>query len=521
MKTLRSIVYSLLLVFSTGLFLTGCNNSADQSNDVTEKKESTAGNVIPANAELNALPFTLEFVEQVYNGKPALPRLQSYVSAMAKDGSLLIIGGRRQGLHTFMGAPGINFIPDSSNNFMFVIDPKSGNLWSFNVDSLAPGLSAPLQSTNQQAYHDLPSDQIYIVGGYGWNAGKTDMLTFNTIISFNVEQMVALIKSSQPAKKIASIMQVAQDDRLAVTGGELYKMNGQFYLVFGQKFTGQYRAFGGTDFSQKYTEEVRIFTLIPNSLKILSYGTSTSSNADRPFHRRDGNIIADIDPETGLERIAAFGGVFRPGIIGPYTYPVYINNPSTPNVDTTGNQKFSQYECPVISIYDSKGGSTVYHSFFGGIGHYYYFQTASQKAAYDTVTGEGRNDGFPFVADISTFLETADGNYKEYIHTSPIPGNRLLGSSIRFIWNQDLLAQGKAYPNGVIKLSEFSNGARQLIGYIYGGIEAENPLPLRPNTGTGVSNSLFAVYLSKTPSAAIPAGQGHESTKNDVNLQRK
>ncbi|MGL6268472.1 MAG: hypothetical protein ACRC2O_11130, partial [Chitinophagaceae bacterium] len=306
-----------------------------------------------------------------------------------------------------------------------------------------------------------------------------------------------------------------------VTGGELFKMNGQFYLVFGQLFNGQYRGFGGSDFTQKYTEEVRIFTLIPNSLKILSYGTSTNNSADRPFHRRDGNIIADIDPATGAERIAAYGGVFRPGIIGAYTYPVYIKNPSTPDVDTSGNQKFSLYECPVISIYDSSGASTVYHSFFGGIGHYYYFQTASQKAAYDTVTGEGRNDGFPFIADISTFLETADGTYKEYIHTSPIPGNRLLGSSVRFIWNQNLLTQGKAYPNGVINLSAFPNGSRQLIGYIYGGIEALNPLPLRPNTGTTVSNSLFEVYMSRTPSAAIPASQGHESIRNDANLHRK
>ncbi|MGL6268034.1 MAG: hypothetical protein ACRC2O_08905, partial [Chitinophagaceae bacterium] len=252
MKNLRSLVFTILLLWVAAGFFPGCNNGSDQSGNVSEKNGSVASELVASNAEPNALPFTLEFAEKSYSGKPPLPRLQSYVSAMSKDGSILLIGGRRQGLHTFLAAPGINFIPDSSNNYMFVIDPKTGNSWSFNVDSLPSNLAAPLQSTNQQAHHDLSTDQIYIVGGYGWNADKTNMLTFNTIISFKVEQMVAFIKSAQPAQKLASIMQVAQDDRLAVTGGELFKMNGQFYLVFGQLFNGQYRGFGGSDFTQKY-----------------------------------------------------------------------------------------------------------------------------------------------------------------------------------------------------------------------------------------------------------------------------
>lgn len=515
--------------FVTGVFVISVFNSCDDTSGNKNGSSSPidslsqAAMAMPEKAVPNALPFTLTFVEQQYNpGNPPLPRLQSYVAAASQNGMFLVVGGRRQGLHTFQAAPANNFIKDSSNNFMYVIDPANGLFSQFNVNNLPPNLSAPLQSTNQQLYHDPQTDIVYIVGGYGWAADSSDMLTFPTIISFKLEAMVNAILSKQSPSTIQSLMQVSQDDRFAVTGGELFKLNGQFYLVFGQKFTGQYRAFGGTDFSQKYTEEVRVFTLKPNTLSILSYGATTNSDPDQPFHRRDGNIIEDIDPATGAPRIAAFGGVFQPGIIGAYTYPIYINGPSTPVLNRDANQKFSQYECPVITLYDSSSASpTVYHNFFGGIGHYYLTQTPSQHAAYDTVTAQGRNDGFPFVEDITTFSQTANGAYSEFISTSTTPNNRLVGSSVRFIGSRVLFTKGLAYANGVIKLPRVSTNNKLLLGYIFGGVEAQNPLPLEPNTGTFVSNSVFAVYLLRAPSAAIPASEGHESVKRDHNLKRR
>jgi hypothetical protein len=517
MKTFRSLFYSAVIC-CPATFLFSCGNP---SNTQSAKADTSQ---LPPNAEANALPYDLEFVAQTYAGKPSLPRLQSYVSAMSKDGYLLIIGGRRQGLHTFKGYPANNFIQDSSNNFLFVINPQTGDYWSFNVDSLSPELAAPLQSTNQQFYHDRTTDQCYLIGGYGWNAAKTDMLTFNTIISFKLEDLVNLITNNQPAARYAQYIQESYDNRFAVTGGALFNMNSRFYLVFGQKFTGQYRAFGGSDFKQEYTQQVRIFTLDRNSLKILSYGATTNSEPDKPFHRRDGNIIDGMDPATGEPRIAAFGGIFKDGEIAPYTYPVYITSPATPVLDRNINQKFSQYNCPVISAFDSTGNDSskaMYHTFFGGIGHYYYFQTPSQKAAYDTVSKEGRNDGFPFVEDISTLKLSVDGSYSEYISTKPIPGNRLLGTSCNFILNDGLITSGFAYENGILNLAKLPAGKKVPIGYIYGGIEAENPLPLAPNTGTFVSNTLFTVYLTKAPTAAIPASEGHESVRQDSKLMRR
>lgn len=515
--------------------MTNCGNPTSSSTTETPSsdEQSEAGletpiqlstNLVvtsPDNATADALPFTLEFTEQIYSGKPAFPSLQSYVASTSAAGEILVVGGRIQGLHTFGSAPADNFPKDSSNHNMFVINPTNGDSWSFDVNNLADEYSAPLQSTNLQGFHDQGTDIMYVVGGYGWKADKSDMLTFNTIISFKLEEMVSAIKAGSPASTISTLLSIGTNDIFAVTGGELFKMGREFYLVFGQKFTGQYRAFGGSDYEQEYTEQVRVFTLKPNTLEVLSAGPLASSDADQPFHRRDGNIVEDIDPATGTPRISAFGGVFQPGIIGPYTYPVYINSPSQYKIDRSGNQKFSQYECPVISVYQSDpSNSTTYHNFFGGIGHYYYHQTESQKSAYNTVTAQGRNDGFPYVCDITTFQQSADGTYKEFIHLNPITGNRLLGTSIRFIPNKQLIAKDMAFSNGVIKLNNIPAGTRELVGFIYGGIEASEPLPLVPNSGTHASNSVFAVYLTNTPSAAIPATEGNEGLVSDANDNR-
>ncbi len=486
-----------------------CENSGSESSQTSEGTEEVMmlqSKVSDPNAQQNVLPYTIEFVEQEFANKPALPGLQSYTSAVNQAGELLVVGGRRQGLHTFMPAPNNNFIPDSANNFLYIIDPESGDFWTFDVNGLKDELSAPLQSNNLQGYHDQETDEMYIVGGYGWLADGSNMKTFGSIIRFKVEDLTKAIKNGASSTEIEALMEVGEDDRLAVTGGDLIKLNGRFYLVFGQRFDGQYRAFGGTDFKQEYTEEVRVFTLKPNSLDILSYGATTSPDSEHPFHRRDGNIIEDVDPGTGESRITALGGVFPPGIIGGYDYPIYISGPQNPVVKKDAHQKFSQYECPIISIYDDESeNKSIYRTMFGGIGLYYYSQTPEQKAIYDSATVQGRNDGMPFVGDISTFIEAADGTYSEYINSEPIPGNRLLGASITFIGNRKLESEEKATSNGILKLSGLEDGEKVLAGYILGGIEAEAPLPKIPNKGTWASNSLFAVYVTKTPSSAIPS----------------
>lgn len=513
MKNFNLLIFALLFSGVAMCLTSACGNTTDG------EKSSTADGEISENLAQDTLPFTLEFREKTYSNPTPLPRLQSYSYAMSDDGELLVMGGRRQGLHTFMPAPEDNFIPDSSNNFIFVFDLEEGSQWSFDVNQLKPELSAPLQANNQQFHFDRDSSMLYIVGGYGWKADQSDMKTFGTLIKVNAEKLIQAVKSGASTSEVESLFEWMEDDRLAVTGGDLSVLNNTFYLVMGQRFDGQYRAFGGTDFSQKYTEEIRVFTLNPNKLEILSYGSTTNTEFDSPFHRRDLNILDDVDPVTGSERISVFGGVFPPGIIGAYTYPIFIHGPQTPVLDRDINQKFSQYECPVISIYDDKSEeAAVFHTFFGGISHYYFSQTDSQKVIYDLATKQGRNDGLPFIADITTLQINAVSEYSEYIHPDPIPDNRLLGTGTHFILNPKLIANGQAMSNGVLTLSSFEEGSQTTIGYIYGGIEAKDPLPKIPNTGTWVTNSVFEVILHSNPREVIPASQGHESTVDISNL---
>jgi len=519
----KTIIQTYIAAITTVsvLYLAGCGapgSGGHNGPDSTHTNAVSNVSTLPSNAIANALPFTIEFKQKDYGSASPLPYLQSYQIAVTRQGYWLVVGGRRQGLHTFNQAPATNFVKDSANNFIYVINPANGQYWSYDVKKLPDNLSAALQATNAQSCHDKKSDNFYLIGGYGWKADGSDMVTFNTIIRFKVEDLAqAVIAGTDPA----SLFSVDNDKRFAVTGGELYLLNNQFYLIFGQLFNGQYRPFGGGDFTQNYVENYAVFKLRPNSLKILSYGSTSCTLPDHPFHRRDGNIIEDIDPKTGQNRISAFGGVFKPGIIAPYTYPIYIYSASNYVIDTTFQQKFSQYTCPVINVFDSGTNSAIYHTFFGGIGHYYYSQTDSQKAVYDIATKQGRNDGFPFVADISTFVQTAAGTYTEYILPQHIANNRLLGSTLRFIVNPDIIAQGMAYDNGVVKLSNIPKGNKVLIGYIYGGIEAKNPLPLVPSTGTFVSNTVFEVYLTNTPMTALPASDGHEAVSHAENISRK
>ncbi|KXK56835.1 MAG: hypothetical protein IPM61_00725 [Chlorobi bacterium] len=494
----------------------GCGGEKTASD--IEPAAGFATTATPPPPATDTIPYTIEFVPKTLSGPP-LPALQGYHAFVNRDGRWLVVGGRGQGLHTFMQAPATNFIDSLSNHFLWVIDPESGKYWSFDVASLADTLSAPLSSTTAQACYDPATDLVYLIGGYGWLADGSNMKTFNTIISFPLGKMVdAVAQSSPDPVAIRGLIKFGQDDRFAVTGGELFQLGGSFYLVFGQVFNGQYRAFGGSDtgFYQQYTSQVRRFTLNPNTLKILSYGATT----DSAFHRRDGNIVASIDPATGAERIAAFGGVFQPGIIGGYQQPVYINSKGFATVDTTVAQKFSAYECPVIAIYDSSGGA-IYHTFFGGISHYYYHQTDSQRVVFKLATEQGRNDGLPFIGDISVFRQGSDGKYGEYFLPTATPGDSLVGASIPFIPSIKNFTSGIAYPNGVLKLNALPAGKRTLIGYIYGGILAYNPLPVVPNTGTKAVNHLYEVYLTPKPMGVAPATLAKESTWSGDNLHRR
>lgn len=477
----------------------------------------------------NALPYTLQFRPVSYAAGSALPALQSYAVASA-GGKWLVVGGMLgQGLHKF-NQSGDNFAPDSANRALWVIDPVAGTATSFPVASLPASIAAPLSATNAEGYFDRGTDTLYVAGGYGWKADGSDMTTFPTLLAMPVSAMISAILAHASPSTIAGMISEGRDSVFQVTGGALLRVNGTFILPFGQRFFGQYRAFGGSSggdtssradslpFRQTYLRSVSIFTLNPRKpLTILSRSIVRSDDPSAPYHRRDGNFVDDIDPGTGQPRVAGFGGVFPPGIIGGYESGVYIT-PSGARVDTTLHQLFNQYICPVIGVWDSTSQVT-YHTFFGGISNHYLTFSHTQDSVFKVVSAEGRNDGLPFIADISTLVQNAGGQYTEWVSPQPIPDTLLVGATASFIPSDSLYAAGAFTRNGLLRLSARSPGDSIQIGWIYGGIEAQNPLPVFPSTGTSATNRVYAVWFVYRPSGQVPASAGHSATP-DTTVRR-
>jgi hypothetical protein len=223
-------------------------------------------------------------------------------------------------------------------------------------------------------------------------------------------------------------------------------------------------------------------------------------------------VVNSAVPETGADSISAFGGAFLPGIIGAYDYPVHLRETRgmlSARSDRALQQRFAPYTCPTIVVFDARSGS-VFHTFFGGIAHYWYWQTPAQHQVYTGVTKVGRNDGLPFIADISTLELRGDGSHREWIAPAPVPGHALHGASTDFLPNIQVFGR-KMRSTGVLELTAFEPGERALVGWIYGGIDANFPLPIIPGQGTQATNALYAVYLRKTPWDGIPASAAHEA----------
>ncbi len=468
------------------------------------------------------IPYTLEVEEQP---APAanMPALHAYCLANLPNGWFIIGGRQTAGLHTFKTNPGetVNNFPLSAfNQYLWWFDANKHPVQVLDLNKLTPSFGDPLISTNQQCDYDASSGDWYIVGGYGMDSQSKMMRSFDTLTRIPAKQIAGIVTNSTmtAAQKEQAIIAAIQNPMnrstnslFSVTGGALSKMpSGIYLLLFGQNFQGLYNPFDKA--ADPYTNEVRAFQIKPGTATVVGQPIRIpSADKDQPYHRRDLSIVSSVDPASGVPRIAGFGGVFPPGIIGAYTYPVYVSESFgqvQARPDRTAVQRFSQYECPVVVVYD-KTGKAVYYTFFGGIGHYYYFQSPPQKQVYDLVTKAGRNDGLPFTADITTLLEKSDGSYAGYIAPQPMPGNKLRGASVEFIPE---LAAGRKFTGDVFDLQAFKAGERTLIGYIYGGIDANFPLPCVPSNGTQGTNALYKMFLTHKPWAGvIPASQGHEA----------
>lgn len=374
--------------------------------------------------------------------------LQSY--AWAKDGDkILLAGGRTDGLHRRQ--PFAAFTKQYNNSELIVVDLKQEKVWKKSVSSLPSMLAEQLQSTNMEFFQQ--SNQLILIGGYGYSETRKTHITHPSLISIQVKELINAVINNTA---IEPFIHQLKDERMAVTGGRLNKLNNIFYLIGGQRFDGRYNPHGpdhGPGFSQQYTNQIRKFGLTENNnqVRIENYSSVTDSLL---LHRRDYNLMMQLDND-GNEMLSIYSGVFQYGKDVPFTTLIDINETGYREVPSF-NQQFSHYHTAALATYNNKT-KTMYSIFFGGIAQNY------KDSSGNTV----KDNDVPFVKTISV-VERRDNTVKEYVLPEKLSG--YFGAAAEFIpANEKLFDE-----NGIMSLDKL-NKKSTMVGYIIGGIDSRAP----------------------------------------------
>ncbi|HPG11998.1 MAG TPA: hypothetical protein PLU37_10730 [Chitinophagaceae bacterium] len=388
--------------------------------------------------------FTIELVPVLVEG---FDGLQSYAWASSNE-FVLLVGGRKDGLH--QRHPFSAFARQGNNTELTVIDIKNKKAYTRSVLSLQSSIAEQLQSTNMQFYQQ--GNELILIGGYGYAESKKTHITHPAIIVIKVKEIINAILND---KSISEYILQLEDERMAVTGGRLNKLNNVFYLAGGQRFNGRYNPHGpdhGPGFSQQYTNQIRKFTLSTTSGKISinNYNAITDSVL---LHRRDYNLLPQFNKD-GNEILAIFSGVFQYEKDVPYTTIIDISQNDVRKVEGF-NQQFNHYHTAALSLYD-RSNKANYAVFFGGIAQSY----------KDTAGNIVKDENVPFTKSISVVQRTGQ-EIKEFLYPKEMPG--YLGAAAEFI-----PANKKYYAeNGILQLDKISKEP-VVAGYIIGGIESKN-----------------------------------------------
>jgi len=514
-----------LLVFALLLMLAGCTTPSPTP---TPQNANSASPTPTTDTTAAAIPYSLTLEGFSIDG---FPGLHSAVVAGAPE-KLLMIGGRRNGLHGFPadkspdGKPQAPAFPKTeANDTIYALDLTNRKLLgSAQVGSLPPQVVKQFTATNTE--YQLVNGWLYIIGGYGTDPQKGTLSTLGSVTVVNFDALADAVINKHPldaAFASANIVQF-QHPALAITGGELELLPDasgsgvtDFVLAFGQQFDGEYTTGGGVA-NQLYSDGVRVFqfTYAPNSTKptavkfltAVPNPSGTQMNPESPYHRRDYTLKPSLDA-SGNRRLVAYGGVFKGGRIEGFLNPVSIGSGSntvtlTPNTNTC--QLLSQYDTASIQLFDNRGGAgTIYTTFFGGISQYYW-DDATQGLKRDPLNlnkpPADAKDGLPFINSVST-LKTPTGNDTgtQYLHTGqafppaspatmcsnvPAPFG---GTETKFV-----IASGvQTATPGVLQLSAITSTS--VVGYMVGGIVSTAPYP---NGATCASGTFYQVTLNPT-----------------------
>lgn len=439
---------------------------------------------LTANAQSN-FNFDIQLKAVQVSG---LSGLHSY--AFGQDqGKWLVIGGRLDGLHARQ--PFNAFPANQNNDSIFVIDVALGRHWSASLDSLPNSIKEQLQSTNMNFYQH--ADSLYIIGGYSFSATANNHITFPFLTSVDVPGLINAIINQN---SITPFFKQINDNRMAISGGQLGKIGDTFYLVGGHQFDGRYNPMGHNTFTQSYSNQIRKFT-IDNRASNLSISNYSAITDAVHLHRRDYNLIPQIFPD-GTEGYTISSGVFQTNVDLPYLYPVDINaNGYKPH--PTFNQYLSNYHSPTVSLYDSLNNE-MHAIFFGGISQFYN-QNGNQI----------QDNQVPFVKTISRLSRYADSSLHEFELNTQMPSFQ--GASAEFIPNQNLAH----YESEIIKLDQIVTDTF-LIGHIYGGIYSPttNPFANNQTTTTSADPTIYEVYMIRNPASSLKELNGENPFKMKV-----
>ncbi len=414
--------------------------------------------------------------------------LQSFAFGQ-HDGKWLIIGGRLDGLHRRQ--PFASFDIAGNNNQLIVIDPISQAKWTSNLDSLPISIREQLSSTNME-FHQA-GNYLYLIGGYGYNFASSSRRTFDQLLAVDVPQVInAIINGTSVSPYIRQIT----DNKFAVTGGHLKKINQTYYLIGGNKFDGDYNPMGHATYTQQYTNAIRKFDLLDDGVNItIVHHPEVYDSVN--LHRRDYNAVPQILP-SGEEAITVFSGVFQPNIDLPYLNTVLIDSTNY-FVNNNFQQYYNHYHCATLPVYSelSKQMSTV---FFGGIAQF-----------YDSLGILVQDNNIPFVKTVAMVSRDSSGNMLEYKMPIEMPG--YFGAGSEFI--PDL--SNSHYANEVFNLDAM-NLDTTFVGYIYGGINSSAANIFFTNNGTQstASSQIYKVSLIKGASTGLSANTSSDNYKIDI-----
>ena len=501
-----------LILLSLFVIVAGCTTTPTTNVNTTP----TAS---PAPGAAADVPYSITLAGFSISG---FPGVHSAVVAGAPE-KLLVIGGRRNGLHGFPGghdaAKGPAFPKTEANDTIYALNLATKTLLgSASVNTLPAKIANQLKATNLQ--YEMLNGWLYVMGGYGLDAQKGTLTTLGYVTVINFDALANAVINNQPLNQAFANANIVQFDHLALalTGGDLELLpDGSggtlFVLAFGQQYDGEYTPGGGL-VNQNYADGVRLFKFTgtgkPTAITFVASVPNppgTQMDPENQFHRRDLTMKASVDV-SGNRRLVAYGGVFKGGRFEGFLNPVFLNagaNTVTVTPNTGTSQLMSQYDTAAIQLYDSTA-KIMYTTFLGGISQYYW-DSATNSLKRDPVDISKGIDGLPFINSISTLkMPVSNDIGAQYLHvgqtfapsggipqcssgTSMVPAP-LSGAETKFV-----IASGlQQVTPGVITLTSITTTST--VGYLVGGIAAATPYSA--NGPTCASNMFYTVTLNPT-----------------------